>query len=135
MTSMTGSSQWDCTDEAYPLCGHGRMDGDPYNALDSTNIRYWKARRQMGVWTPLWAPLTIRVNEKIPKKDEDVIVEQIPKISHSVGLKAVEAALLYSEQQGVSVMNLLLLRRLRDKAEKRSRVQYRRKHDITHLYF
>ncbi|XP_023231971.1 jerky protein homolog-like [Centruroides sculpturatus] len=79
----------------------------------------------------------VTVNEKMLENNEDVDVEdstvQAPKISHSEGLKAVETALQYFEQQGASVMDLLFLRRLRDEAAKR-RVQCRRQQDITHFF-
>ncbi|GFX73568.1 hypothetical protein TNCV_2342731 [Trichonephila clavipes] len=56
---------------------------------------------------------------KMPESAEDVTVEntvQTPKISHSEGLKAVETALYYLEQQGASIMDF---RRHRDEAAKR----------------
>ncbi|GFU73106.1 hypothetical protein TNCV_1353971 [Trichonephila clavipes] len=55
------------------------------------------------------------------ENDEDANfeeTEQTPKTSHSERLKFVETALQYFEQQVVSVMDLLLLRRLRDEAAK-----------------
>lgn len=77
------------------------------------------------------------VNEQMPENDEDIddedITVQTPKISHSEGLKAVETALQYFEQQGASVMDLLFLRRLRDEAAKR-RAQCEKQQDITHFF-
>ncbi|GFT10163.1 hypothetical protein TNCV_1115831 [Trichonephila clavipes] len=68
----------------------------------------------------------VTVSEKMPGNDEDVHVEeQTPKISHREGLKAVETALRCFEQ-GMSVIDLLLLGHLRDEAEKRG-VKYGRK--------
>ncbi|GFW50531.1 hypothetical protein TNCV_2888341 [Trichonephila clavipes] len=59
-----------------------------------------------------------RVGHKTNHTVEDT--HQIPKLSHSEGLKAVETTLSYFEQQGASVMDLLFLRRLRDEAAKHS---------------
>ncbi|GFW99598.1 hypothetical protein TNCV_3418311 [Trichonephila clavipes] len=60
----------------------------------------------------------VTINEKMPENDEADTI-QTPDISQSEGLKAVEIALQYFEQ-GVSVMDLVFLRHLRDEAAKRS---------------
>lgn len=66
--------------------------------------------------------------------DKDVNVEhstvQDPKISYSEGLKPVETALQYFEQQGA---DLLFLRRLGEEASRR-KVQSRKQQDITHFF-
>ncbi|GFX57236.1 hypothetical protein TNCV_2965151 [Trichonephila clavipes] len=70
----------------------------------------------------------VTINEKIPENDEDINVVdtvQTPNISHRKGLKAVKTTLQYFEQPSASVIDLLYLRRLRNKAEK-CRVQYER---------
>ncbi|GFV78375.1 uncharacterized protein TNCV_95321 [Trichonephila clavipes] len=61
----------------------------------------------------------VTVNEKMPKKDEDVYVAnttQTHKISNSEGLKAIEIILQYFEQQSASVMDLLFFCRFSVKA-------------------
>ncbi|GFT93002.1 hypothetical protein TNCV_2500221 [Trichonephila clavipes] len=70
----------------------------------------------------------------MPENGEDDNVEdivQIPKLSHSEGVKAVETILRYFEQ-GASIMDLPCLRHLREEASKR-RVQCRKQQGITHF--
>ncbi|GFX33520.1 hypothetical protein TNCV_1931871 [Trichonephila clavipes] len=74
----------------------------------------------------------VTIDERMVENYEDINVEetvQTPKISHSEGLKAVEAILQYFEQ-GASVMDL---RFLYHKAAKH-RVRYGGQHDITHFF-
>lgn len=58
---------------------------------------------------------------------------KVEKMSHSEGLKAVEGALCYFEQQGASAMDILFLRRLRDEAARR-RTQCEKQLSITSFF-
>lgn len=81
--------------------------------------------------------VTIVLEEKHEETDsesEDPINnEEQHKMSHSEGLKAVEGALQYFEQQGASPMDILFLRRLRDEAAKK-RAQCEKQTSIVNFF-
>lgn len=66
-------------------------------------------------------------------KDKAVEDVETNKISHTEGLKSVECALRYFEQEGAAAMDILVLRRLRDTAARR-RVQSEKQTKLTSFF-